>query len=74
MISLLGMCSKWTSGDEAGLGLAKGKDFAPSLGPVIVMSEALADRTVTRPCVYDLKMTEKVNGIEMSNGNLQDIF
>jgi len=74
MIGLLGMCSKWTSGDEAGLGLAKGKDFASSLGPVIVTSEALADRTVTRPGVYDLKMTAKVNGIEMSNGKLKDIF
>lgn len=59
---------------KLGLGPAKGKDFASSFGPVIVTSEALTDRTVTRPGVYDLKMTAKVNGIEMSNGNLKDIF
>ena len=59
---------------KVGLGPAKGKDFASSLGPVIVTSEALADRTVNRPGVYDLHMTAKVNGVEMSRGNLKDIF
>jgi len=59
---------------KVGLGPAKGKDFASSLGPVIVTSEALADRTVDRPGVYDLTMTAKVNGVEMSRGNFQDIF
>jgi len=59
---------------KAGLGPAKGKDFASSLGPVIVTSEALADRAVNRPGVYDLMMTAKVNGVEMSRGNLKDIF
>ena len=59
---------------KMGLGPAKGKDFASSLGPVIVTSEAFADRTVNRPGVYDLKMTAKVNGIEISSGNLKDIF
>jgi fumarylacetoacetate (FAA) hydrolase len=59
---------------KVGLGPAKGKDFASSLGPVIVTSEALADRTVNRPGVYDLNMSAKVNGVEMSRGNLKDIF
>ena len=59
---------------KLGLGPAKGKDFASSLGPVIVTSEALADRTTDKPGVYDLKMTAKVNGVEMSSGNLKDIF
>ena len=59
---------------KAGLGPAKGKDFASSLGPVIVTSEALADRAVNRPGVYELTMTAKVNGVEMSRGNLKDIF
>lgn len=59
---------------KVGLGPAKGKDFASSLGPVIVTSEALAHRTVNRPGVYDLKMTARVNGVEMSSGNLKDIF
>ena len=59
---------------KVGLGPAKGKDFASSLGPVIVTSEALADRIVNRPGVYDLTMTAKVNGVEMSRGNFKDIF
>jgi len=59
---------------KVGLGPAKGKDFASSLGPVIVTSEALADRTANRPGVYDLKMSARVNGVEMSTGNLKDIF
>jgi fumarylacetoacetate (FAA) hydrolase len=59
---------------KVGLGPAKGKDFASSLGPVIVTSEALADRSANRPGVYDLMMTAKVNGVEMSRGNLKDIF
>lgn len=59
---------------KVGLGPAKGKDFASSLGPVIVTSEALADRSVNRPGVYDLTMTAKVNGVEMSRGNFKDIF
>ena len=59
---------------KAGLGPAKGKDFASSLGPLIVTPEALADKTAGRPGVYDLSMTAKVNGVEMSRGNLKDIF
>jgi len=59
---------------KVGLGPAKGKDFASSLGPVIVTSEALADRSVDRPGVYDLTMTAKINGVEMSRGNFKDIF
>lgn len=59
---------------KAGLGPAKGKDFASSLGPVIVTGELLADKSVDRPGVYDLSMTAKVNGIEMSRGNFKDIF
>ena len=59
---------------KVGLGPAKGKDFASSLGPVIVTSEALTDRTADRPGVYDLTMTAKVNGVEMSRGNFKDIF
>jgi fumarylacetoacetate (FAA) hydrolase len=59
---------------KVGLGPAKGKDFASSLGPVIVTSESLADRTVNRPGVYDLNMAARVNGAEMSRGNFKDIF
>lgn len=59
---------------KVGLGPAKGKDFASSLGPVIVTSEALADRSAGRPGVYDLNMTARVNGVEISRGNFKDIF
>ena len=59
---------------KVGLGPAKGKDFASSLGPTIVTSEALADRSVNRPGVYDLSMSAKINGVEMSRGNFKDIF
>ena len=59
---------------KAGLGPAKGKDFASSLGPLIVTPESLADKTAGRPGVYDLSMTAKINGMEMSRGNFKDIF
>ncbi len=59
---------------KAGLGPAKGKDFASSLGPLIVTCEALTHKSAGRPGVYDLFMTAKVNGVEMSRGNLKDIF
>ena len=56
-----------------GLGPAKGKDFASSFGPVIVTREALADKAVGRPGVYDLTMAARVNGVEMSRGNFKDM-
>jgi len=59
---------------KVGLGPAKGKDFASSLGPFIVTREALEDRAAERPGVYDLAMAARVNGVEMSRGNLKDIF
>jgi fumarylacetoacetate (FAA) hydrolase len=59
---------------KVGLGPAKGKDFASSLGPLIVTREALADRAAGRAGVYDLEMRARVNGVEMSKGNLKDIF
>lgn len=59
---------------KVGLGPAKGKDFASSLGPFLVTREALADRAAGRPGVYDLEMRARVNGVEMSKGNLKDIY
>ena len=59
---------------KAGLGPAKGKDFASSLGPFIVTPDALTDKTAGRPGVYDLSMTAKINGMEMSRGNFKDIY
>jgi len=58
---------------RVGLGPAKGKDFASSFGPWIVTSDELADRAASRPGVYDLEMTARVNGQERSRGNWKDI-
>ena len=48
-----------------GLGPAKGKDFATSLGPVVVTPDELAD--------LRLEMVARVNGEERSRGNLGDM-
>jgi fumarylacetoacetate (FAA) hydrolase len=49
-----------------GLGPAKGKDFATSLGPVVVTPDELAD--------LGLEMVARVNGEERSRGNLGDMY
>ncbi len=48
-----------------GLGPAKGKDFATSLGPVIVSVDELGDGGLT--------MSARVNGVERSRGNSADM-
>jgi len=55
-------------------GPVKSKDFACSFGPVIITPETLADKSVGRPGVYDLEMIARVNGKELSRGNVKDIF
>ena len=57
------------------LGPAKGKDFATSLGPWLVTLDELKDRTVATPNGnhYDLAMTARVNGKELSRGNVRDM-
>lgn len=59
---------------KAGLGPAKGKDFASSLGPCLVTLDELADRASGRPGVYDLSMSARVNGEIRSQGNFKEIF
>jgi fumarylacetoacetate (FAA) hydrolase len=49
-----------------GLGPAKGKDFATSLGPVVVTLDELGD--------LRLEMVARVNGEERSRGNLGDMY
>ena len=49
-----------------GLGPAKGKDFATSLGPVLVTPDELGD--------LRLEMIARVNGEERSRGNLGDMY
>lgn len=52
------------------LGPAKGKDFASSLGPWLVTPDELADARLGRG--FDLLMTARVNGTEVSRGRWSD--
>lgn len=56
---------------KIGLGPAKGKDFATSLGPYLVTPDELADRRSGKG--YDLQMIARRNGQEISRGNWKDI-
>jgi fumarylacetoacetate (FAA) hydrolase len=51
---------------RVGLGPAKGKDFATSLGPVVVTPDELPDLRA--------EMVARVNGEERSRGNLGDLY
>jgi len=57
---------------HVGLGPAKGKDFATSLGPCLVTPDELAPHRVGK--AYDLTMTATVNGVEYSRANLSSIY
>jgi len=56
---------------KVGLGPAKGKDFATSLGPALITPDVLADRRSGKG--YDLAMTARVNGRVVGQGNWRDI-
>lgn len=61
---------------KVGLGPAKGKDFATSVGPHLVTPEELEAHLLpdsSRGRRYDLLMTASVNGKEYSRGNLRDM-
>ncbi|MFD0698848.1 fumarylacetoacetate hydrolase family protein [Paenibacillus sp. GCM10027628] len=78
---IFGYCimNDWSARDiqlaevKVGLGPAKGKDFATSLGPYLVTKDELecyrtdADR-------FDLVMTARVNGKLLSQGNFRTIY
>jgi fumarylacetoacetate (FAA) hydrolase len=51
---------------KVGLGPAKGKDLATSLGPVVVTPDELGD--------LRLEMVARVNGEERSRGNMGDMY
>lgn len=57
------------------LGPAKGKDFATSLGPMLVTRDELATHRIVSPVGerYDLTMTACINGQEVSRGNLREM-
>ena len=53
------------------MGPVKGKDFATSLGPMLVTPDELVAR---QGRAYDLTMTAAVNGVEYSRASLADIY
>ncbi|HEU4328866.1 MAG TPA: fumarylacetoacetate hydrolase family protein [Roseiflexaceae bacterium] len=58
---------------SVGLGPAKGKDFATSLGPVLVTPDEL-EAYALGDGRYNLTMVARVNGQERSRGNFRDIY
>ena len=58
-----------------GLGPGKGKDFATSLGPVLVTPDELASRRTGEGASerYDMPMVARINGREISRGNFNSI-
>jgi len=56
-----------------GLGPAKSKDFASSIGPWIVTPDELEKYATDRPGVYDLEMVARLNGEEKTRANWRDI-
>src|SRR3712207_9328052 len=58
---------------SVGLGPAKGKDFATSLGPYIVTPDELEDYISDDERRIRLEMVARVNGREYSRGNLGDM-
>jgi fumarylacetoacetate (FAA) hydrolase len=58
---------------SVGLGPAKGKDFATSLGPWLVTPDEL-ELFALGDGRYNLPMIARVNGVERSRGNFRDIY
>lgn len=56
-----------------GLGPAKGKDFASSLGPWIITPDELVSYKTDRVGVYDIPLTVRVNGEIKGAGNWRDL-
>lgn len=57
---------------KVGLGPAKGKDFATSFGPFLLTSDELETRRAGKG--YDLEMIARVNGGQLSRGNMKELF
>lgn len=60
------------------LGPSKGKDFATAMGPWLVTPDELQDFEILHKenhtgATYNLKMTCKVNGVQVSEGNFADM-
>lgn len=55
-----------------GLGPAKGKDFASSLGPCLVTADEIEGKRKAK--AFDLEITATVNGREYTRANFADIY
>ena len=55
-----------------GLGPAKGKDFAMSIGPCLVTSDELAPKRKAK--AFDLPITASVNGRQYTSANFSEIY
>lgn len=77
---IFGYCilNDWSARDlqrkemKVGLGPAKGKDFATSIGPWIVTKDELEPLKMGKG--FDLSMKARVNGQLLSTGNMRKIF
>ncbi len=58
---------------KIGLGPAKAKDFATSLGPWLVTRDELEDRLIT-PGKFKLQMTATINGKMLSDTNMEKMY
>lgn len=73
------MMNDWSARDvqekemKIGLGPAKAKDFATSLGPWLVTPDELEDRKVS-PGKFSLDMAARVNSKQLSHGNMEKMF
>ncbi len=56
---------------QVGLGPAKGKDFATTMGPCLVTADEL--EPFRKGAAFDLAMTATVDGVDYTRGNLVDI-
>jgi fumarylacetoacetate (FAA) hydrolase len=78
-IAGLTILNDWSARDvqaqemSVGLGPAKGKDFATSLGPWLVTLDELEPYALFDGR-YDLELVARVNGAERSRGNLRSIY
>ncbi len=78
--NIAGYCvmNDWSARDvqrremKLSMGPVKGKDFATSIGPMLVTPDELDD--VRRDRSFDLAMTASVNGVEYSRASLADVY
>lgn len=77
---IFGYCilNDWSARDlqrqemKVGLGPAKGKDFATSIGPWIISKDEMEPLRLGKG--YDISMKTRINGILLSEGNMKDIY